>query len=65
MLLEVLNEVDHAIVGSEWQKRIAESKDFTQKLLENYDLFTPRTDIRVTIGNSRKDNRPVGFVAEN
>lgn len=61
MLLEVLNEVDLANVGSEWQKRIAESKDFMQSLLENYDLFTPRTDIRVTIGNSRKDNRICRF----
>ncbi|MBH3344152.1 hypothetical protein I5O09_10380 [Pseudomonas parafulva] len=61
ILLEVLNEVDLANVGSEWQKRIAESKDFTKSLLESYDLFTPRTDIRITIGNSRKDNRICRF----
>lgn len=61
ILLEVLNEFDEAEVGAEWKRRVESIKDFTGSLLDSYDLFTPRTDIRVTIGNAKKDDRVCRF----
>lgn len=60
-LVEVLNKHDAPQVKFEWEKRTAEMKNFVGELLENYNIFTPRFDVRITLGNAKKDERKCRF----
>lgn len=59
--LEVINECEEDDVIEEWHKRLSDNNSFVGGILQNYDIFTPRTDIRTTIGNATKDNRECRF----
>lgn len=61
VFLQVVNECEEDDVVEEWQRRLAENNDFVGGLLQNYDIFNPRTDIRTTIGNATKDDRVCRF----
>ncbi|MCE0968913.1 HNH endonuclease [Pseudomonas sp. NMI4491_12] len=60
-LVEVLNQHDVSQVKVEWEKRTNEMKNFVGELLQSYNIFTPRFDIRITLGNVKKDDRECRF----
>lgn len=60
-LVEVLNTYDISQVGVEWARRTAEMKSFMGKLLQNYNVLSPRLDVRITLGNAKKDERECRF----
>lgn len=61
VLLEVLNECGEDDIVEEWERRLSDNNNFAGGVLTSYDIFTPRTDIRTTIGNAVKDDRVCRF----